>query len=186
MSQIQTISGRIINLINPDPSSIHLEDIAHSLSHLCRFNGHSNRFYSVAQHSVLVADLLPKELQLLGLMHDATEAYLGDVATPLKRLIPEYQRIENNFWQSVSTKFNLPESIPQEVWEADLTALAIEKSAVLSNSNEAWAQIKHITPDPERIAHLKATVMNPEEARQAFMAKFEEIMQPAARKKLSF
>jgi len=83
---VSTKSGRRVALLNPSPSQIVIGDIAHGLAHQCRFNGQTSKFYSVAQHSVLVASILPRELRLAGLLHDASETYLGDVVQPLKEL----------------------------------------------------------------------------------------------------
>jgi len=86
---VSTKSGRRVALLNPSPSQIVIGDIAHGLAHQCRFNGQTSKFYSVAQHSVLVASILPRELRLAGLLHDASETYLGDVVQPLKELLPK-------------------------------------------------------------------------------------------------
>ena len=74
MPAISTRSGRRLYLHNPNPSQILIDDIAHGLAHQCRFNGQTNQFYSVAQHSVMVSSILPLELKLAGLLHDAAEA----------------------------------------------------------------------------------------------------------------
>lgn len=86
---LRTASGRKFPLINPSPSDIVLQDIAHALGNLCRFTGHTQRVYTVAEHCVLVALILREqgyntETQLLGLLHDAAEAYVGDLSSPLK------------------------------------------------------------------------------------------------------
>ena len=84
---IRTYTGKYINVFDPDPEMIDIEDIAHSLSNTCRWGGHCRKFYSVAQHSVMVVDWLPvsdSKLRLAGLMHDATEAYLTDLSKPIK------------------------------------------------------------------------------------------------------
>ena len=83
-SGIITFTGKIIDPINPDPEDIDIRDIAHSLSQQCRFTGHTSEFYSVAEHSVLVSEAVPARDAALGLMHDATEAYLADLAKPIK------------------------------------------------------------------------------------------------------
>src|SRR5690349_6806238 len=101
MSTITTHSGVQFDLLKPDPSVVHLEDIAHALSHLCRYTGHCNRFYSVAEHSVIVSLMVPPsepKLAMQGLLHDATEAYVNDLARPLKDLLPEYKEIEMRVW----------------------------------------------------------------------------------------
>jgi len=95
MSKILLRSGTMHDLLNPaangDPI---IEDIAHALANICRWTGHTSRFYSVAEHCIRAAAIAPPECKLHVLMHDAAEAYLGDVATPLKNLLPEYKTIE--------------------------------------------------------------------------------------------
>lgn len=82
---IVTYTGKLVEPLNPDPETICIEDVAHALANSCRFTGHVRSFYSVAQHSVLVAELLPAPLRLVGLLHDASEAYLSDISRPVKR-----------------------------------------------------------------------------------------------------
>ncbi len=84
---ITTHTGVAFDLLAPAPDMVRLEDIAHALAHLCRFTGHCQTHYSVAQHCVLVARGLPAELRAAGLLHDAAEAYIGDWSTPLKRAL---------------------------------------------------------------------------------------------------
>ena len=90
---IQTSSGGKFYYDSDDTDCINIEDIAHALSNPCRFGGHSGRFYSVAQHSVVVAYLVEKELMLTALLHDASEAYVVDVPRPLKRILPSISRL---------------------------------------------------------------------------------------------
>ena len=85
MTRIPTFTGRSVDLLNPRPEQICIDDVAHALANLCRFTGHTDRHYSVAQHSVMVARSCPPELALQGLLHDAHEAYIGDWSAPLKR-----------------------------------------------------------------------------------------------------
>ena len=106
-----------------------IEDIAHHLSLLCRFNGGCREFYSVAQHSVHVAQVLPDRLKLRGLLHDATEAYLGDVVSPLKDCLPQYRAMEATLWRVVCKKFNLPKISAADcvaVKQADTVLLVTE------------------------------------------------------------
>ncbi len=113
------VSGKPVVLTNPTVDMINIHDISLALSRICRFTGHTKEFYSVAEHSVRVCNILPKELKLVGLLHDATEAYLGDISSPLKRLLPEYSKLEDNFWKVVAKRWNLPLTIPAEVKKAD-------------------------------------------------------------------
>lgn len=93
---ILTYTGLHFPLLKPEYFHFNILDIAHALSQLCRFTGHTSSFYSVAQHSVMVASLVPADQALAALMHDAAEAYLGDVSSPLKALLPDYKLIETN------------------------------------------------------------------------------------------
>lgn len=86
MSWIETFTGKKVYPLEPCSSEYCIEDIAHALSLTCRYGGHSSDFYSVAQHCCIVSDLCPEGLKLVGLMHDAAEAYLGDVPSPIKPL----------------------------------------------------------------------------------------------------
>jgi hypothetical protein len=135
---IQIGSGAYFDLLNPDPATVRVEDIAAALSRLCRFTGHCRRFYSVAQHSTLVSRLVPPELARWGLYHDAAEAYLGDVASPLKRLLPDYKAIEHRVEEAVFAALGLYGPMPPEVKRADLVALAAEKHDLLP-----WSEADH-------------------------------------------
>lgn len=86
-THMKTAKGNIINPFNFKLSNVDIEDIAISLSNKCRFNGHCATFYSVAEHSVLVSRRLTPELELAGLLHDAAEAYFGDIITPIKKYV---------------------------------------------------------------------------------------------------
>lgn len=108
-TEIITFTGHYIDLLDPDPSRICIEDIAHALSNLCRFAGHTNHFYSVAQHSINLAHgpYVPDIYALEALLHDASEAYLVDIPRPLKNLLPEYVKIEKNMQIIIGTVFGL-------------------------------------------------------------------------------
>ena len=97
----QTHSGVAWNILNPDPEAVRIEDIAHALSNQCRYNGHTSEFYSVAEHSVRVSSCLPPKHQLAGLLHDAAEAYLGDIVRPLKPLLEGYKALEHKTMKAI-------------------------------------------------------------------------------------
>lgn len=167
---IQTVSGHRFNFLTPESSEFGLEDVAHALSHICRFTGHTREFYSVAQHSVLVSRLLPRELALQGLMHDAAEAFIGDVSSPLKRMLPEYKAIERRIEAAVFARFGLPEFFDPAVKFADLVALATEKRDLMRHVPNGidWSAL----PDP---AATKLDPWTSAHAKQAFIDRFWEL-----------
>lgn len=126
ITAIQTYSGAMFDFLDPDPDTIIIEDIAHSLSLTNRFGGHTQKAYSVAQHCVLCAQMAPVGLSFQALMHDAQEAYVGDVATPLKQLLPDYQAMEARVEGAVRDKFGLPREFDPRVKEVDTRMLATE------------------------------------------------------------
>jgi 5'-deoxynucleotidase YfbR-like HD superfamily hydrolase len=117
-----------VHPLSPRPEEIDIDDIAHSLSQQCRFLGHTDAFLSVAQHSVLVSQQVPREDALWGLLHDASEAYLCDLPSPIKR-DPEmsiYRVAEDRLMLAVCEKFGLPPEMPHSVKVADKVVLATE------------------------------------------------------------
>lgn len=141
---IQTGSGGYVNLLDPDPDTIQLSDIAAGLSKLCRFSGQCRQFYSVAQHSCLCAYYAPPELAWHALMHDAAEAYIGDMARPLKQLMPEYKRIEQRLESVIFEKYNV--RVCDEVKRLDLQALATERRDLMPATDERWAVLDGVEP----------------------------------------
>jgi len=123
----QTHSGKMIDLLNPDPYLIDINDIAHALANICRFNGHCREFYSVANHSLLVSLNVPPADALAGLMHDATEAYCGDMIAPLKAAMPAYKDVEAGLWDAIAWRYRLPDELPASVKRADKVLLATEQ-----------------------------------------------------------
>ncbi len=167
---ISTWMGRAFNFIEPDPDSICIEDIAHSLSLLCRYNGHTPTHYSVAEHSIRCSYEVPHEFAKQALMHDAAEAYIGDVASPLKALLPDFQRIEEAVEDAVAVAFDLPAYLHPLVKEADLRMLATEKRDILFKDDEEWPVLKDIHPFPDRIFPLRAR-----EAEFGFLRRWEAV-----------
>jgi hypothetical protein len=176
---IQTRDGGRFDLLDPDPALIDVEAIAHSLGMLCRFTGHVDRFLSVAQHSVLVSHLCPPEHALTGLLHDATEAFVGDVASPLKRLLPAYQEIEQRIWVAVTEAFDLPIDLPAEVKDADLRALYVERDHFMPRPPTPWEH-EHISGQFQRegypCAHLVRESWSPHIAKSKFLNRWHELM----------
>jgi hypothetical protein len=138
-------SGAYFDLARPDPASVDIEDIAHALSLLCRFTGHCPRFYSVAQHSWEMSWNIASEHALAALLHDASEAYLGDVSAPLKALPPEYRALEERVQRAIAERFSLPWPFPEEVKRADLRMLATERRDLLQNDDD-WSVLRGVAP----------------------------------------
>jgi 5'-deoxynucleotidase YfbR-like HD superfamily hydrolase len=106
---IQTYTGRVFWPLDPDPSEICIEDIAHSLSLQCRFLGHCKTFYSVLEHSCHVAHLVPAAYTVHGLLHDAAEAYVGDMPRPLKSQpdFATFRQIERRIQERIAKAFGI-------------------------------------------------------------------------------
>jgi len=123
---IRSVSGLYVNVFEPTPEMIRIEDIAHALSHQCRFGGHLQEFYSVAQHSVLVAARVSHENKFNALMHDAGEAYLLDIPTPIKAKLNDYKALEHKLMKVIADKFGFQYPFDTEVKKADADMLQIE------------------------------------------------------------
>lgn len=163
---IQTYTGRGFNPFCPDPRLICIEDIAHSLSLLCRFNGHCKRFYSVAEHSVWVSRLVPPEYALWGLLHDAGEAYFGDVMSPLKPYLNQ-RFIERGLTEAVAEAFGLCLPMPAMIHTVDQAMLMAERSQVMRPACVPW-------PDGPA-ADVQLGCWNPPVAERKFLEQFNTL-----------
>ncbi len=158
---IQTYTGRVFWPMDPRPSEVNFWDIAYSLSKQCRYAGHCKKFYSVAQHSVLVSLHVAPEHALWGLLHDAAEAYLVDVPRPIKPYLAEYKQIEATVMLAIRERFGLKGTMPQEVEEIDQRILANEQAVLMPDPPRDWClqapvpdlRIEPIT-DPDVAAQL--------------------------------
>lgn len=122
---IVTNSGKRFYYENIVPDNIDIKDIAHALSNICRYGGHIKKFYSVAQHSVIVSELVPQEYKLAALLHDASEAYLNDIVSPAKRMLGDYIKLEKSITSIIDDKFNI-NTHNDVIKIADLKALYAE------------------------------------------------------------
>lgn len=145
---IQTFTGKKFFPLAPDENLISIEDIAHSLSMQCRYNGHTKHFYSVAEHSILLAyfyfelgcESKNKELAKYALPHDASEAYLKDIPRPLKQL-PQfdfYRQAEKRLQSLIYLRFNLDPCEPAEISRADKQILGEEAEFLMSPLHPDW------------------------------------------------
>ncbi|SDV49782.1 hypothetical protein [Chitinasiproducens palmae] len=174
MSTILTAGGTPFNFFAPWAASIDLDTIAHALSNLCRFTGHTRAFYSVAQHSVLVSEIVPPEFAMQGLLHDAHEAYVGDMAQPLKAILPGYRALEDTVAEAVRAAFDLPLELDAVVKHADLVALATERRDLMPPSSMHWQILDGVQPRSERI-----TPVSPADAYRAFLDRYAELLAAA-------
>lgn len=150
-NSIRTIGGRYLDAMNPKPGQISIGDIAFGLSRVCRFAGHTRKFYSVAQHSCDVCDMVPDSLKLQALLHDASEAYIGDLPSPIKQLLPDYQVLEQRIMEAIAKKFNFPWPLHPMVKNADTFYLEYEwVQGVLNNRLDAWPEPRAISEFIER------------------------------------
>lgn len=169
---IQTFLGGKVDVLNPDPDTLLLEDIAHALSNQCRFGGHAPVFYSVAQHSVLCAIKCQalygdRLLTRTALFHDAAEAYLQDVVRPIKQRLPEYYKIEGRLERVLADKFDFLSPLPKEIKDIDSSMLCTEGAQFFGGQDLKWWETGeygiHVYPDVHIIPY------SPETARFEFM-----------------
>lgn len=145
-----TISGVQFYPNDPRPEDVRSEDIAWSLSRMCRFGGHVTcEHYSVAEHSMLVASILPPHLRLQGLLHDATEAYCQDLIRPVKRTVGfAYTVVEAGIWRAIAARYGLPEELDLLVTQADNAVLLAEREQIVSRLGPEWS----VPGEPARVS----------------------------------
>jgi uncharacterized protein len=166
---IQTHSGIQFFPLDPRIEDICIEDIAQALSNICRFAGHCN-FYSVAQHSVLVSQVVGEPFNFYGLLHDSSEAYICDIPRPIKRLpaLQGYRDIEEKIQATIYERFGLEPQEPNEVKWADIQLLATEARDLMSSPPANW----NLPCDP---LPFTITPLPPTEAKALFMERFREL-----------
>lgn len=155
--------------MDPRIEDVRAADIAHALSRQCRFAGHCDRFYSVAQHCVHVSELVPFEHALWALLHDAPEAYLVDLPRPIKHspgIGEAYQEVEANLMRVICRKFGLPFAEPASVKQADIVMLETERRDL--HPRARWTM--DVTP---REAVIQP--WSPDFAEYAFTQRLEEL-----------
>ena len=173
---LQTVSGRFVNPFDPDPEQLDPADIARALANICRFGGHCRPFYSVAQHSVIVSELVEQrggdlEDVFAALMHDAAEAYLGDMPHPIKHRSPlgaAFKEAEAHLESVLRTRFSIKADVP-EIKRIDRALLATERRSV---SGESWDW-----PELEGVEALDIELVAwpPDDAERAFTARFDAL-----------
>jgi hypothetical protein len=133
---MQTFTGKAFYPLDPRPDEIDEDDIAHALSMICRYGGHTSYFYSVAEHCILVSEWVESVSgpydALWALLHDAAEAYMGDMVRPLKRSMPIYVSHEETLLNTIAYKFGLGIEMPEVVHEADNRILLDERAKLMT------------------------------------------------------
>lgn len=171
MSFIITRNAKRFDLLEPAAHMVDPADIAWSLSMQCRFNGHVKAFYSVAQHCLVVAELVPAQYQLEALLVGAAEAYVGDLVSPLKQALPEYRQIEMRVWHAICHRFDIDPVLPPCIHDADLIALATEKRDLMADHPDAWPCLTGTNP-----AAFRIKPMTQAEACQAYFNRLMELL----------
>lgn len=161
------MSGIKFHFLNPSKDEIDIKDIAFSLANQCRFNGHVS-FFSVAEHSVAVAARLQPDLQLAGLLHDAAEAYLSDIPSPIKRWLPDYQAMETRVQNVINEKFEV--EYHYDVKAADIDATQTEAHYLLKSKGKDWNSV-FFQPNPK----WEPRCLNPLDSYKLFMTWFSDL-----------
>ena len=172
---LQTVSGRRVNPFDPDPSQLDVEDIARALANVCRFGGHCRAFYSVAQHSVIVSELVEQrggdaEDVFAALMHDASEAYLGDMPHPIKHrseLGAAFKAAEVQLEQVIRERFGIKADVRRS---SAPTARCWRPSAASSAPRTGTGRSS--TASSRSISSSRRA---PDEAAEAFARRFAEL-----------
>ncbi len=166
---IQTYTGGKMYPLDPRVAEIDIQDIAHSLAMQCRFNGHTNKFYSVAEHSCHVHDILPAQHKLAGLLHDASEAYLCDLPRPLKRsgdFAKPYLEAEEMLMNAIAAKFGFDFTDWPAIEAADNWLLGTEALQLMAPLHPDWRDIR------QRVDGLILPCWTPQEAREQFLQRY--------------
>jgi len=175
---VETYTGKQFWPLEPRPEDVCIEDIAHSLSMQCRFNGHCSRFYSVAEHSVKVSiEMLirgyDKQMRLYGLLHDAAEAYCCDIPRPLKSLLKGYGEMEDHIQQVIWQAFGLPEPTISQykiIKHVDNCYLRKEGTILMPNTDD-WVS-KIVDWDP---VYIDIYGLSQSDSKKQFIQIFEEL-----------
>lgn len=184
MTYITTFSGKQVDLLRPTAEMISSVDIAHHLANTGRWAGATRSFYSVAQHSVLLTYIVPPELAQWALMHDAAEAYIGDITRPLKSLLrPTIQRIEVGLMSAICTAFGLTFPEPERLSVYDDQMIRFEAETMLPQHSGEFVKrgggFTHIDPlqpwQHRRLPIHAMTMLEPMKAKVLFAMRFGEL-----------
>jgi uncharacterized protein len=167
--RIMLASGTWFDFLDPENSEFTIQDIAQGLGNICRYSGQCSRFYSVAEHSLHVSEAtLTNKLE--GLMHDAAEAFLGDITRPLKQLLPDYKKIEKTVERAIFRRFGLNYSALATLKKIDLSVLAAEQEQMMPRGTDYWSAESGIPP-----ANIRVRFLSPSAATAAFLQRYQEL-----------
>lgn len=176
---IETYTGRRFFLDTPD---FDIKDIAHALSNICRYSGHCARRYSVAEHSILVSYIMEDQSlgePFEGLMHDAHEAYIGDIASPWKQYLPDYVALEHRLESRMRSWAGLSDKISDGCKLADYTALILEARVLIPSGAKDWKMNPAVTAMADKVQddyHIMC--FDYESARREFMGRYQRLRIP--------
>lgn len=170
MQLITTYTGKQLDILNVQTSDIDIKDVAHSLSLQCRAMGHYDRFYSVAQHSYLLSMVVPEEMNLAALLHDASEAYTTDIPTPIKTTFPELMELDRSVQQAVIEHFDLNPQHLLDLKPYDRELFYRECQLLFTEFDCDWELTIPSVRELE-INHL----FEPQLAEQLFILRYEEL-----------
>lgn len=165
-------SGAWFDFCAPASSDFSIDDIAHGLSNICRYSGQCRSFYSVAEHSILVSEVATG-FEFEALLHDAAEAFLGDITRPLKQMLPEFKRIENEVELVILNRFGVTTPLPPQIKQADLRVLAAEQKQIMPEGTDGWVRGQKLEPASIVVRHLP-----PNEAKRIFLERYETLRPP--------
>lgn len=164
-------SGKKFYPFKCSPDDIEIRDIANSLSKICRYGSHTYGFYSVAEHSYYVSMLCDPKDALWGLLHDAGEAYLGDLIYPVKQLFPMFDFLERDIMKAITSKFGLDKQMPDSVWSVDRGIWIPEarELQLIDPEEHGWPDLSD-----ERLS-LNIQKLQPQEAELLFLNRYKEL-----------
>ena len=164
-------SGRVFDFSNPESCEFVIEDFAHSLSMSCRWNGHTNSFYSVAEHSVRVSLIVPEEFAMQGLTHELAERLVGDCCSPLKYMTKDLREVEKNIEPVLFKRFGVEYPLDKSVKVADYILLATEARDLMPK--EAMEELEILKQYKPLTKVIKP--WSPAKAKRKFLERYYEL-----------
>ncbi len=174
---IETVTGTKFWYAKP---VFELGEMAHALSNICRYSGQCRRFFSVAEHSVLVSRIMEDQRlgdPLEGLLHDGVEAYLADIPAPAKAILKDYKALDKALDKTLRAQFKLAPEKSEGCTTADWLALAIEAKELMPSKGKAWAWAEGIQEQAAQLPYLLA-YWTPEAGRDKFLYRYQDIRRP--------